>query len=80
MTNRVRAELYSSAGALLNAGNLETILMASYSGGLGKIGTFSVNVPAEDINSATAAHGQEIRIYREGEGLVFRGIIDHLET
>lgn len=77
---RVRAELCSADGTPLNAGNLETILACSYGGGLAKIGTFSLQVPAEDVNSGTANYGQEVRIYREGEGLVFRGIVDHLET
>ncbi len=76
----MRADLYTAAGAKVANGGLDELLSATYTLGLGKIGAFAISLPAESERASVVAQGQEVKLYREGEGLVFRGIVDKLET
>jgi hypothetical protein len=73
---RLRADVYDSAGNRLGAGPIAVVLAASYRMELDRIGSFSFDIPAHDKRAALLAQGNEVRIYREGEGLVFRGLVD----
>lgn len=73
---RVRVDVYDSAGNRLGAGPFAAVLAASYRMELDRIGSFSFDTPAHDERAALLAQGNEVRIYREGEGLVFRGLVD----
>lgn len=75
----LRAELCdATTGLPVNAGNLETVLSLSYGAGVRKIGSFSLSIPAEDVNAATVAYEQEIKIL-SSEGQIYRGLIRQKE-
>lgn len=76
----LRADLFSVDGEPLATGPLLAILGASYSAGLDEIGTFEIAVPAGDPALALIDDGTRIRLYRAGEGLLFRGILGPAET
>ncbi len=79
-SNRIRIEVYTPAGALAGAGPILTALTFDYSQELDRIGAFHCAIPATDPRADLMDQGNELRFYREGEGLVFRGIIDRAET
>lgn len=74
----LRVDVYDSSGKL-NAGPVTKVLACTYSLALGQIGSFTMRVPAEDDRSSILVEGNEVRIFRGGEGLVFRGLIEHSE-
>ena len=76
----VRVDVYSPAGTLVGPGPITSVLAASYEQGLGEIGAFTLDIPAEDTRSMLIGHGYELRITRGDEGLVFRGIVDKFNT
>lgn len=73
---RLRIDVYDAAGNRLGAGPITSVLAASYRMELDRIGSFGLEVPATDERAALLAQGNEVRMYREGEGLVFRGLVD----
>lgn len=75
----VRADIYTAAGARIDAGPAPAALSLKYSMALQSIGTFSLTVPAEDAQAAALTGGNRVWIYVGGEGLVMRGIIDNVE-
>lgn len=77
---RVRVDVVSPDGSTVGPGPITSVLAGSYEHGLGEVGSFILDVPAEDPRSSLLAHGYELRITRGGEGLVFRGIVDKLTT
>lgn len=77
---RIRVDIYDPSGAKVAAGPLSTIIECKYGQHLNEIGTFSMRVPADDENLATIGHRYELWIYREGEGLVFKGEVGLVDT
>jgi len=77
----LRVDLFDASGDAIEAGPLTNILQASYTAHLGQIGSFSFSVPADDARSTVLedAHGYTAHIYRAGEGLVFKGLIDRIQ-
>lgn len=72
---RIRADVYSAAGVRLGDGPLMDVLDAGYSAQLDQIGQWTITVPATSDRVELLAHGNEVWLYREGEGLVFKGIV-----
>ena len=76
---RLRIDVYHPAGNKLNSGPITSVLGASYRLELDRIGSFAFQMPAGDEKADLVAQGNEVRIFREGEGLVFRGLVDRAE-
>lgn len=72
---RIRADFYDAQGNAIGAGPVVDIIQSGYSLNLDEVGRFSLEIPAthEIVPSLTA--GVYLRLYREGEGQVFRGIV-----
>ncbi len=79
-TGAIYVEVYDRYGNLLGEGPIADIARASTIERLDRLGEFSFEFPATDPRAALLDHGREIRIYREGEGEIFRGIVESLET
>lgn len=77
---RLRVDVYSPDGVAVGPGPVTSVLAAQYELGLNVLGNFQLDLPAEDARSSIIGQGYELRIHREGEGLVFRGIVDKLDT
>lgn len=71
----LRVDVYDAADNKISTGPVLTILACSYEMGLDRVGAFSLAVPADSEDADLLALEREVRIYRESEGLVFRGII-----
>jgi hypothetical protein len=78
--HRLRVDIYDSSGNRIGPGPVVDVLRASYSESLDGIGSFELEVPAIDPAGDYLTAGKEVRIYREGEGLLFRGIVGKRET
>ena len=77
MTDRgIRIDVYSPAGIKLDARPITSVLLCSFGQALNKIGSFSFDVPASDVQAESLTQGAEIQIYVGGEGLCFRGVVD----
>lgn len=76
----VRVDVYNPVGQLVGPGPITAVLAASYEQGLGEVGAFTLDIPAEDARSSLIGHGYELRLTRGDEGLVFRGIVDKFNT
>lgn len=76
----IRVDVYSPTGSLVGPGPITAVLAGSYEQGLGEVGAFTLDIPAEDPRSSLIGHGYELRITRGDEGLVFRGIVDKFNT
>jgi hypothetical protein len=70
-------DFYSSAGAKLDLQPLQgtDILQASYTLGVNRIGSFMLTVAADCEAAAGATGAREVWVYRNNEGLVFKGVI-----
>lgn len=77
---RIRVDVYNAGGTQLNYGAITTVLGFEYTLELDAIGSFTAEFPAADEKVGYLAIGYELRFYREGEGLVFRGLIDRIES
>jgi hypothetical protein len=77
---RIRVDVFDAAGSQLGNGAIASALACSYSLALDAIGSFSLDFPATDAKAAALQVGQELRVFREDEGLVFRGLVDTIET
>ncbi|MEE8481776.1 MAG: hypothetical protein V3S12_00355, partial [Acidiferrobacterales bacterium] len=73
---RIRLDFFTPAGVAVGPGPVVTALETSYRMELDAIGSFSVTIPAEHEILDDIGAGYQIHITREGEGLVFKGIID----
>lgn len=73
---RLAVDVYDAAGNRLGAGPITGILAADYSGRLDELGSWSVTIDATEPAAALLTRGREIWLRREGEGLLFRGIVD----
>lgn len=73
----LRVDFYSSAGAKLDLQPLQgtDILQASYTLGVNRIGSFMLTVAADCEAAAGATAGRQVWVYRNNEGLVFKGTI-----
>lgn len=76
---RIRVDVYDASGAKLSFGAITSVLSFSYRMELDRIGSFSMEMPADDQRSGYLAQGYELAFYREGEGLVFRGLVEQLD-
>jgi len=71
-------DIYSAGLAKTSIGPLRPF-SAEYSFELDRIGGFALTFPAEEELVAQVAVGHVIYLYHEGEGLVYRGIVDMIE-
>jgi len=71
----LRADLFGIDGQPLASGPLLTILGGKYDAGLDEVGQFELSVPVADPAVAGVRDGVRLRLYRAGEGLVFRGVV-----
>lgn len=76
---RIRIEVRNPAGALLPSGPFLEALQASYEQALDQVGSFELSIPATSRRADMFTHANQIDLYREGEGLVFKGTIEHLK-
>lgn len=76
----VRVDVYTGAGTKVGPGPVTAVLAGEYELGVGAVGSFKLDIPAEDPRSSLIGHGYELRVHRGDEGLVFRGIVDKLST
>lgn len=72
---RILAEVYDTAGNLLDDGPFADVISGEYTQELDRIGSFALTVPADHERASIFQQRYEVRLYREGEGLVFKGII-----
>lgn len=77
--NRLRVDVYDASGVLLAAGPLFHATGFDYTLTLDRVGAFKLDLPATDTRASLFTQGNEVRVYFEGEGLVFRGIVDHCD-
>jgi len=77
---RIRIDVYTAAGSKVDAGPITDVLAFDYALELDRIGAFSCDVPATSRQGDSIAQGYELRFHREGEGLVFRGIVERVNT
>jgi hypothetical protein len=75
----LRVDIYDVDGVKLATGPLTGILSAEYSQGLDRIGTFRLTLGATNRKASVLEQSQRLWLYREGEGLVFKGIVDKVE-
>lgn len=76
---RIRVDIYDHLGAKQGAGPMVDILQANYDMSLDEIGQFTLSVPATDEYASILQSGQIVHVTREGEGLVYKGFIEHPE-
>ena len=78
---RIRIDVYAVDGVTrLPDGPVMDAMSVTYRQQLDRIGSWEARVPASAERADLFSHGREVRIYREGEGLVFRGLVDRTET
>lgn len=70
--------LYNQAGEALGSGPVTRVFNVSYGETLDEVGTFQFGMSALDRMAEHVRSGVEARIYVDGEGLVFRGLIDQV--
>lgn len=73
--HRLRAEFRTAADVPIGAGPVTDIISASYGLALDEVGTFSIEIPAAHPIAGQIVSGCRMALYREGEGEVFRGIV-----
>lgn len=78
----LRVDLYSAEGAKLNAPPIigSAITGLNYTLALNEIGRFQLTIAATDTAAANLAIAQQVWIYRDDEGLVFRGIVEEIRN
>ncbi|HLI52576.1 MAG TPA: carboxypeptidase regulatory-like domain-containing protein, partial [Thermomicrobiaceae bacterium] len=77
--HRLRLDVLDASGNVI-AGPFANVLAASYHLKLDEIGDWSADLPMEDERVLSLTTGQRVIVTREGEGQVFSGIIDSVET
>lgn len=71
------ADIWSPDGSVrYGTGPLVNFLGATRTRRINAIGDYAFTVPATDPNQAYVSQGREVRIFREGEGELWRGIIE----
>ncbi len=76
----LRVDVYDASGDRRSSGPLHRVLSFQYAQRLDEVGDFELLVPADDERAAELQHGDELRFYREGEGELFRGLVDAMKT
>lgn len=76
---RLYVEVYDAAGNKLGAGPIFNIADAEIADRVDAAGDYSFLIPAADERASLLAAGREIRLYREGEGELFRGLVEKQE-
>lgn len=74
--HRLRADVYDAAGNLLGDGPVVNVTAGNYRLALDEIGDYKLSIPATDARATLLATGREARLFREGEGALFRGLVD----
>lgn len=77
---RIALDVYQLGGPRVGSGPITAVLAARYSGRADEIGAWSATVPATVENADELVRGREVRLRREGEGVVFRGVIDRADV
>lgn len=72
---RLRVDIYNVAGEKLNVPPLTNII-ASYTQRTNEIGSFEVSTAGSEEAAYAAELAYRIRVFHEGEGEVFRGIVE----
>ncbi|RTL22334.1 MAG: hypothetical protein EKK55_14840, partial [Rhodocyclaceae bacterium] len=62
MAEGIRVDVYSPTGTAVGPGPLTAVLAGSYEQGLGEVGRFTLDFPAEDARTSLIGHGYELRI------------------
>lgn len=78
----LRVDFYSAAGVKLDVPPLlgSDIFAHSYTLALNRIGNFSLTVAADSEAAAQATMGRQLWVYRNNEGLLFKGVVEDIET
>lgn len=76
---RIRVETYDASDTLIAEGPVVEALECRYRYLLDEIGAYEFTCPATVRNSQALAEGGIVRIFREGEGLCFIGVIDKVQ-
>lgn len=80
-SGRIYALVLDRAGVYIAGANpLMEILAVQIRDQLDRGGDFSLTINATDPIAPLIGQGNEIRLYREGEGLIFRGIVEMMVT
>lgn len=77
---RVRVDVYDVDGNKLNFGPIVSGLMFKYGMKLDEIGTFELQLPADEDRIQYIGHRFQLWFYRENEGLCFKGEVKSIET
>ena len=73
---RLYIEIYDSLGNKLGSGPIFQVQGFRFTKRLDKGGDFEFEMPAADDRAILIEQGREIRVYREGEGEIYRGLIE----
>jgi len=73
---RLYIEIYDSLGNKLGSGPIFQIQRFSFTKRLDRGGEFEFQIPASDDRAVLINQGREIRVFREGEGEIYRGVIE----
>ena len=76
---RLDLTVYDSTGATIQGTGPLTVLTAETSEKLNEVRTFSCRVPAGEVNSVELIVARQVRLRREGDGVIFVGYIETLE-
>lgn len=77
---RLLVEVFEVDGDAVIEGPFVEILGASYTQELDRIGSFELVIPAAHERAAIFQQRREVHLYREGEGLIFKGIVGSIST
>jgi hypothetical protein len=73
---RLYIVVYDSLGNTLGSGPIYQIQSLSITKRLDQSGSFTFQIPAADDRAALITQGVEIRVFREGEGEIYRGKVE----
>jgi hypothetical protein len=73
---RLYIEIYDALGNKLGSGPIYQVQHMRFTRRLDKGGDFEFEMPAADDRAILIEQGREIRVYREGEGEIYRGLIE----
>ncbi len=78
----LQVDFHSAAGVKLDVPPLlgSDIFAHSYTLALNRIGNFSLTVAADSEAAAQATMGRQLWVYRNNEGLLFKGVVEDIET
>lgn len=76
--NRITVEVFSpgGAGTKQGSGPVSNVMQCEIADRIDKLGSFKLTIPAMDDKAALLTQGREVRIHRDGEGEIFRGIVE----